>query len=89
VDSQDCRPRLRPIEEFMVHGVKYACPAQRGEPTRGMPTAYAAPPLQNQVAADSELPPVWPSADGPVRGITFEPLHKRAPTSRLRMLLRG
>lgn len=79
VDSQDCRPRLRPIEEFLVHGVKYAFPAQRGEPTRGMPTAYAAPPLQNQVAADSELPPVWPSADGPVRGITFEPLHKSAP----------
>jgi hypothetical protein len=79
VDSQDGRPRLQPIEEFLVHGVKYAFPAQRGEPTRGMPTAYAAPPLRDHFAADSELPPVWPSADGRVRGITFEPLHKSAP----------
>lgn len=58
VDNQDCRPRLRPIEEFLVHGLKYAFPARRGEPNRGMPTAHAASPLQNQVAANSELPPV-------------------------------
>jgi hypothetical protein len=29
----------------------------------------------------SDLPPVWPSADGPVRGSTFEPLHKSVPTA--------
>src|SRR5918994_6892176 len=60
VDHKDHRPLLRPIEEFLVHGVKYAFPAERGGPTRGMPTAYAAPPLQSQLATDSELPPVWP-----------------------------
>lgn len=79
VDEKNHRPLLRPTEEFLLHGVKYAFPARRGEPTRGMPTAYAAPPLRDQISGDSELPPVWPSADGPVRGVTLEPLHKIVP----------
>lgn len=79
VDDKDHRPLLRPVEEFLVHGVKYAFPARRGEPTRGMPTAYAAPPLRDHFGENSDLPPVWPSADGQVRGITFEPLHKSVP----------
>jgi hypothetical protein len=79
--GKDRRPLLRPVEEFLVHGVKYAFPAQRGEPTRGMPTAYAAPPLRELISAGSELPPVWPSPDGRVRGTTLEPLHKIAPAA--------
>lgn len=74
--GKDRRPLLRPVEEFLVHGVKYAFPAQRGEPTRGMPTAYAAPPLSKHISAGSELPPVWPDPDGQVRGTTLQPLHK-------------
>ena len=71
-------PQLRAIEEFLLHGVKYAFPAYRGEATRGMPTAYAAPPLSGEIAAGSDLPPVWPDAEGSVRGLTLEPLHKAA-----------
>jgi hypothetical protein len=71
--------QLRAVEEFLVHGVKYAFPAVRGEATRGMPTAYAAPPLNAAIAAGGDLPPVWPGADGAVRGLTLEPLHKAAP----------
>ena len=44
-----------------------------------MPTAHAAPPLNGQIAADGDLPPVWPDAEGGVRGVTLEPLHRAAP----------
>jgi hypothetical protein len=79
--AKDRKPLLRPVEEFLIHGVKYAFPAQRGEPTRGVPTAYAAPPLSEQIAAGAELPPVWPSPDGQVRGTTLVPLHKTVPAA--------
>lgn len=79
VDAQTGRPLLKAVEEFLIHGVKYAFPAQRGEVTRGMPTAYAAPPLSDHIADSGDLPPVWPNSEGDVRGVTFEPLHKAAP----------
>ena len=79
IDAQTGRPLLKAVEEFLIHGVKYVFPVQRGEATRGIPTAYAAPPLSDQIAADGDLPPVWPDADGDVRGVTLEPLHRTAP----------
>ncbi len=79
VEAQTGRPLLKAVEEFLIHGVKYAFPAQHGEATRGMPTAYAAPPLSDQIADNGDLPPVWPDSEGDVRGVTFEPLHKAAP----------
>ena len=79
VDVQTGRALLKAVEEFLIHGVKYAFPAQRGEATRGMPTAYAAPPLSDHIADNGDLPPVWPDAEGDVRGVTFEPLHRAAP----------
>jgi hypothetical protein len=79
VDAQTGRPLLKAVEEFLIHGVKYVFPAQRGEATRGVPTAYAAPPLNDQITADGDLLPVWPDAEGDVRGVTLEPLHRAAP----------
>jgi hypothetical protein len=79
VDPQSRRPVLRAVEEFLIHGVKYAFPAQRGEATRGMPTAHAARPLNEQIAEADDLPPVWPDPEGGVRGVTLEPLHKSVP----------
>lgn len=81
IDTQTGRPLLKAVEEFLIHGVKYAFPVQRGEPTRGMPTAYAAPPLSHLIAGNDDLPPVWPDAEGEARGVAFEPLHKAAPKS--------
>lgn len=79
LDTQTGRPLLKAVEEFLIHGVKYAFPVQRGETTRGTPTSYAAPPLRDQIADNGDLPPVWPDPDGEVRGVTLEPLHKIAP----------
>jgi hypothetical protein len=72
------------LEEFLIHGVKYAFPAQRGSITRGLPTAYAAPPLSNQIRQSDEPPPVWPVAHGTIRGYAFEPIDEHAPDAALR-----
>ncbi len=67
------------FEEFIVHGIQYAFPPIRGDITRGMPTAYAAPPLNGYFQLGKELPPVWPDPLGKVRGYEFSPLYKSAP----------
>ena len=73
------RPILRSLLEFVLHGVRYAYPPKRGELTRGMPTAHAAPPLDKLIVAETEPPPVWPYAQGAVRGYSFAPLYPTVP----------
>jgi hypothetical protein len=82
-DPSGTRPLLQAVEEFLVHGVKYAFPAKRGEVTRGVPTSYAGPPLNGKLAAD-DLPPVWPHPEGAARGVALEPLYPSAPAAALR-----
>jgi hypothetical protein len=79
LDSQTGRPLLKAVEEFLVHSVKYTFPVRRGEITRGLATGYAAPPLNEHIADNGELPPVWPDPDGETRGFTLDPLHKSVP----------
>ncbi len=68
------------LKEFLVHGLKYAFAPVRGGLTLGVPTAHAAPPLDRLVGAgDTDPPPVWPDAQGSVRGIEFAPLYKSVP----------
>jgi len=83
-DANGNRPILKAAEEFLLHGVKYAFPARRGEVTRGVPTSYAAPPLNKEIELGSELPPVWPFPEGQHRGVSLEPLYKTAPAAALR-----
>jgi DNA-binding Lrp family transcriptional regulator len=78
------RPNLSALEEFLLHGVRYAFPADHGQVTRGVPTSFAAPPLKDHIASGDELPPVWPWRDGGTRGIAFEPLYRTAPAAALR-----
>ena len=78
IDVETGRPLLKAVEEFLIHGVKYAFPVQHGQATRGIPTAHAAPPLKERIS-QVDLPPVWPDAEGDVRGVTLEPLHKAVP----------
>jgi len=67
------------FEEFLVHGVKYMFVSIQGEPTRGMPTSYAAAPLNQSLVPSGDLPPVWPDPLGEVRGLAFSPLYKSVP----------
>ena len=78
VNPHDNTPRRRASEELLIHGVKYVFPPERGGQTRGMPTSYAAPPL-NAVISFSGVPPVWPHPMGEVRGYSFSPLYKTVP----------
>jgi len=77
IHPESRRPMRRPLEEYLFHGVQYAFPAPLGAVTRGVPTAYAAPPL-NLLIEYSDLPPVWLSSKGDVKGVRIEPLHKSA-----------
>jgi hypothetical protein len=74
----DRRPNRTALLEFLVHGLKYVFAAVRGPVTRGMPTAHAAPPLEAELAGGGDLPPVWPSPEGTVRGEALEPLYRSA-----------
>jgi len=69
--------------EFVVHGVKYWLPPQRGQLSRGIPTAHAAAPLKSEIVSD-DAPPVWPHPEGRVRGEALEPIYRSAPDAALR-----
>lgn len=67
-----------PAEEFVVHAVPYLHPAREGALVRGIPTAWAASPLDREIASD-DPPPVWPHPRGAVRGQAVPPLDARLP----------
>ncbi|WP_316369114.1 hypothetical protein [Candidatus Thiodiazotropha sp. CDECU1] len=75
------QPNFRNLEEFLIHGIRYAFVPERGEMTRGMPTAHAAPPLSDRIVPDQEPPPVWPDPEGEARGMIFSPLYRSAPVA--------
>lgn len=77
----DRQPNRHAILEFVLHGVRYAFPAERGRQTRGMPTAHAAPPLSGLIHAGTDPLPVWPDPEGEARGESFKPLYKGAPAA--------
>ncbi len=78
------RPIVSALEEFLIHGIKYAFPAEHGGPSRGVPTCYAAAPLNRLIVAGDEPIPVWPYYKGEMRGVAFTPLYKMAPVAALR-----
>lgn len=78
VDAKQRRVNRSSADEFLVHAVKYLFPPEQGGATRGVPTAWAASPLKQELAPVDEPPPVWPDPRGRVRGIALEPLHHGA-----------
>lgn len=81
--NESPQPARKALEEFLIHGVKYAFVPDRGELTRGVPTGYAAEPLRDQFMPSDEPPPVWPYPEGNVRGFSFSPLYPSAPKAAL------
>ncbi len=78
--DQGVKPINTALEEFLIHGVRYAFPAEEKALARGMPTAWAAPPLAAELAAAGDAPPpVWPDAHGEVRGAAVTPLYRSVP----------
>ncbi|HYD56998.1 MAG TPA: hypothetical protein VEB41_08840 [Burkholderiales bacterium] len=78
------RPVLPALAEFIVHGVRYAYPPERGALTAGMATGYAAPPLNKVITQPDEPPPVWAYAEGKVRGYSLAPLYPSVPAAAVR-----
>lgn len=72
------------FREFLLYGARYSFPALRGAMVGGVPTAYAAPPLDALIAPSSDPVPVWPYAEGSVRGVAVMPLYPSAPAAALR-----
>lgn len=79
VDAEKRRPLRPAFLEFLVHGLKYAFPPERGGQTRGMPTGHASPFAESKFSASDEPPPVWPHPQGKRRGLAFSPLYAAAP----------
>lgn len=73
------RPIRAALEDFCVHGIQYVFPAKLGQVTYGMPTAHAAPPLEDEFIASDAPPPVWPDSSSSVRGKALEPLYRSVP----------
>lgn len=75
----DRAPRKSALLEFIVHGVRYVYYVKPGVMTRGLPTAHAAPPLNQSIKQSGDVY-VWPDPEGSVRGQAIEPLHKEIPS---------
>ncbi|RYG41145.1 hypothetical protein EON79_21325 [bacterium] len=73
------RINARTLQEALVHGARYFLAPKKGGEVRGVPTAWAAPPLLGEIFSASVLPYVWPDPEGEVRGLSVEPLHPSAP----------
>lgn len=65
--------------EFLAHGVRYVFPARAGAITQGLPTSYAAEPLNARIRFDEHEVPVMPLLHGPARGPEIPPLFASAP----------
>jgi hypothetical protein len=72
-------PNVRNLGEFLIHGLRYVFIPEWGEITRGMPTIFAAPPLNQVMSSSTEAAPVWPDPEGEWRGSSFTPLYKSVP----------
>lgn len=80
-DNDIIFPNTTNLADFLFHGLQYVFIPDRGELSRGMATAYAAPPLSSKMAVSNEPPPVWPDPEGEVRGESFSPLYKSVPVA--------
>lgn len=79
-DPSSRRVLRAPLFEFISHGLAYVYPVERGQLTRGIPTAHAAPPLCEFIrVGEGEVPPVWPDPEGTTRGEAWSPLYSSVP----------
>ena len=72
------------LKEFLLFGAMYAFPPVWGMQSRGLPTGYAAAPLNTLIASSNDPVPVWPHPNGPVRGMSLAPLYPSVPEAAMR-----
>lgn len=67
-----------------MYGAKYVFPPVWGSLARGVPTGYAAAPLNALIAPSPDPVPVWPHPKGAVRGVSLAPLYPSVPPAALK-----
>jgi len=77
-------PQREALREFLVHGLRYVFPARPGPLVQGLPTSYAAPPLNRSFRFEAAEGPVMPLPQGPARGPEIQPLFRSAPQAAAR-----
>jgi hypothetical protein len=73
------KPNRQALYNFIVSGLKYVFPAKTGALARGIPTAFAAPALKNELLSAGEYIYVWPDATAQERGQSIKPLFSSVP----------
>jgi Winged helix-turn-helix DNA-binding len=82
--DEDRNVRLAQADEFFTHALQYLFPPRFHGESRGVPTAWAAPPLRDELTTAEGPPSVWPHPEGGSRGIALDPLHEVVPDLALR-----
>ncbi len=72
------------MEEFLIHGVKYAFPGEMGSRERGIPTSHSAPVFLGAIIQSDEDMYVWPHAKGKMKGLVIKPLSDGAASAALK-----
>lgn len=72
-DKSKSKVKGHALVEFLRYGLPYVFPQEPGAITRGIPTAYSAPPLNELILSKDKL--VWPYPKGKERGQAIEPLY--------------
>lgn len=78
-DSSKIIPNQKALYNFIIHGLKFVFPANPGSMTRGIPTTFSAPVLNNALLSAGEDIYVWPFAEGKEKGQSLAPLFKTVP----------
>jgi DNA-binding transcriptional ArsR family regulator len=74
VDESKRKVRRQSLMEFLEYGLHYVFPQLPGRLVTGVPTAHSHPYYSKKLISD--LPYVWPDADGSVKGLAVQPLFK-------------
>ncbi len=80
-DNGTLRANSTSIQEFLLHGLRYAFPGIEGRMARGVPTGAAAPHLRELFDHTKGLPWVWPDEHGEVQGPSLCPLYPTVPAA--------
>ncbi|WP_136805150.1 hypothetical protein [Desulfosediminicola flagellatus] len=67
------------IYNFIIHAIKYVFPAELSSMTRGIPTSFSSPALNQIVVTAGEFIYVWPDPRGKKMGQSVTPLFPTVP----------
>ncbi|WP_255501893.1 hypothetical protein [Olivibacter sp. SDN3] len=73
VDKEKKKVRRNALMEFVQYGLHYVFPQVPGSIVNGIETAHSHPFYKKHFSSD--MPYVWPTVDGNIRGQSIEPLH--------------